>query len=490
MIAVRGTDLHILNLRTRMPFRYGIAAMTALPHLFVRVELAIDGRAQGGIAADGLPPKWFTKDPDSSFRDDLADLLRVVEAACALARQIGGAGSVFDLWRRLYDAQGRWAAAEGFPPLLWGFGVSLVERATIDAYCRATGTTFADAVRANTLGIRLGDLYHDLADSAPADLLPDRPLGAIVVRHTVGLTDPLTETEIAPAERLDDGLPQSLEASIRAYGLTHFKLKLGGERDRDLARLERLAAVLGEASPHYRFSLDGNEQYRTVGAFRDLWRSLAADSALAPFLSRLLFVEQPLGRDVSLSAETRQALAAWGDQPPIIIDESDGALDTLATALECGYAGTSHKNCKGVFKGIANACLIAHRRRTDPGGRYIISGEDLCNIGPVALPQDLAVVATLGIEHAERNGHHYFAGLRAFPDDIQAAVLARHADLYRRHERGFTTVDVRAGRVAVGSVVAAPFGVGFALDPARFTPVDAWRFDALQALEEGPPASP
>ena len=36
---------------------------------------------------------------------------------------------------------------------------------------------------------------------------------------------------------MDDGLPQSLEASIRAYGLTHFKIKLAGDVRKDLDRL-------------------------------------------------------------------------------------------------------------------------------------------------------------------------------------------------------------------------------------------------------------
>ena len=66
-----------------------------------------------------------------------------------------------------------------------------------------------------------------------------------------------------------------------------------------------------------------------------------------------------------------------------------------------GYAGTSHKNCKGIFKGLINRCLIEQRR--SDGETTIMSGEDLCNVGPVALLQDLAVCAALGIESVERN---------------------------------------------------------------------------------------
>jgi hypothetical protein len=478
-IAIAKTEVYVLTMRSRMPFRYGIATLTALPHLFVRVELAADGRRQVGIAAEGLAPKWFTKDPSTTFADDVGDMLRVIEAACNFAREAAPAATVFDLWRQASQAQEGWAKEHGYPPLLSGFGMSLVERALLDAFCRLAGTPFATALRTNTLGIRLGDLHPSLAGAMPAQFLPVAALRSIRVRHTVGLGDPLTEQEIPPAERLDDGLPQSLEASIRRYGLTHFKIKLAGDVARDLPRLQQAAAVIAATTPSYAFTLDGNEQYYDVGAFRAFWDTIRGEPALASFLAHLLFVEQPLHRDVALTAEVGAALRAWTDRPPLIIDESDSSIQSLPLALERGYAGTSHKNCKGVFKGIANACLLEQRRREDPNGRYLLSGEDLAIVGPVALVQDLALMANLGVSHVERNGHHYFTGLSMYPEDVQAQVLAAHGDLYRRHKRGYATLAIQDGMVQTGSIVDAPFGLGFDLDPARFTPLDQWSVQAL-----------
>jgi hypothetical protein len=77
--------------------------------------------------------------------------------------------------------------------------------------------------------------------------------------------------------------------------------------------------------------------------------------------------------------------------------------------------------------------------------------------------QDLAVVASLGIPHVERNGHHYFRGLSAFARSIQEQVLRAHRDLY--HDAGFATLRVERGSIEVGSVAAAPFGCGFDFDP-------------------------
>jgi len=69
-LAVTAASCHLRNLRTRLPFRYGVVTLTHFPllHLAVDVEAA-DGRRARGFAADNLPPKWFDKDPAKSFRD-------------------------------------------------------------------------------------------------------------------------------------------------------------------------------------------------------------------------------------------------------------------------------------------------------------------------------------------------------------------------------------------------------------------------------------
>ena len=167
----------------------------------------------------------------------------------------------------------------------------------------------------------------------------------------------------------------------------------------------------------------------------------------------------------------------WADRPRMIIDESDARNDSLVLALELGYHGTSHKNCKGVFRGVINACLIEflNRHNAGDGTRYIMSGEDLANIGPVALLQDLAVASSLGITSIERNGHHYFAGLQAFPEPVADQVLAAHGDLYHRSSNGWPTLTVRGGRVSLASLRRAPLGVGFAIDVEQFTDSVRWR---------------
>ncbi len=452
--------------RTRFPFRYGIASMTDLPHLFVRVRLSVDGVEGFGLASEGLPPKWFTKDPATTFDQDLPTMLEVIDHAAQLTKLIAVKQvTFFELWKELYRLQSLWTAECSLAPLLTSLGVSFIERAVLDGLCRALSKPMHQVVLENLLDLRLGEVHPELANGEPRDLLPAQPLDSIRVRHTVGLADPLTAADIPDDERLNDGLPHDLESCIRTYGLTAFKIKLSGDAERDLDRLRRMQDLLDrETAGRYISTLDGNENFKSFGAFREFWTRVENEPSLTGLVRNIVVIEQPVHRDQALSEDAGEELRAWNGHPPLIIDESDGAVGDLPRALSLGYDGTSHKNCKGIVKGIANACLIEHRRRH--GDRVVLTGEDLANIGPVALLQDLAMMSLLGIEHVERNGHHYFRGLSTWLEEWQREIVSAHGDLYELHAQEFAALRIRNGRIELGSVNAAPFGVAPLFDPA------------------------
>lgn len=324
MITLQRAELFRINLRARMPFRYGIVTMTEVPHVVLRLAFEIDGRAHEGLAADHLPPKWFTKDPNRPLAEEIDEMLAVIRAAVAAARATEAA-TPFEYWRQLYAAQGQWGAAHKIPPLLAHFGTSLVERALLDAFCRSRGVAFAAALRDNRFGVDLGALHAPLAGTAPRDWLPVSPPSEVFARHTVGLVDHIEEAEIPAAERVNDGLPQSLAACVKFYGLRHFKIKIDADVARAGERLRRIAPVLArECGGDYAFSLDGNESFRDPAVFARQMRALLAEPALREFWPKLLFIEQPLHRDVALAPAADWS--AWPERPPIIIDESDAEL--------------------------------------------------------------------------------------------------------------------------------------------------------------------
>ncbi|WP_221029714.1 hypothetical protein [Actomonas aquatica] len=456
MITIHAQRWYRRELRTRLPFHYGITVMEQVPHAWLELEATIDGERVRGRAADHLPPKWFTKDPMRSIGLELAEMYTVLRKASAAASG-QEARSVHALVQTVDEAQRAEAAQRGWPALLAHFGVSLVERALIDAFCRRHRCSVVQAVRDGGLGIRLGDLHEELGDQDLDNLLPRTSVERVFCRHTVGLGDALDQAEAQTmAAGVDDGLPVDLRAVIRHYGVREFKIKVGAEVEAGLDRLERVTAVIeAERGTDYAATLDGNEAFETVDALREFWARGQERPRLRNLWGRLRFFEQPLHRAVALNDETAAALPRWWERPALLIDESGAEPADLRRALAIGYAGVSHKNCKGVIHGIANRCLLTRR-----GGNLLMSGEDLSNVGPVALPQDLAVQALLGNTSVERNGHHYFAGLAGWPQRVNTAVLARYAGLYGRpaEGRGATMLQVRKGEIDVRAATDHAFG--------------------------------
>ena len=127
-LRVRRIDFYRTDMQTRFPFRYGIASMAELPQLMVHADVEIDGQHCSGVAADGLPPKWFTKDSTTDYQDDdLPAMLQVIRHAADLAIGLDWQPSLFQWWWELYKAQQAWARDQAVAPLLAGFGSSLME---------------------------------------------------------------------------------------------------------------------------------------------------------------------------------------------------------------------------------------------------------------------------------------------------------------------------------------------------------------------------
>src|SRR2546428_1741979 len=168
-------EFFVRHARTRFPFRYGIASMTDVPHLFARTRVTVAGKSSFGLSSEGLPPKWFTKNPATTFEQDLPEMLQVISHAAKLAERIVPV-KFFDFWRELYRQQSDWADARHIAPLLAHLGVSLVERAALDGLCRGAREPFHRLVAANRLGLRLGEIYAELGRAQPRGLLPAGPL--------------------------------------------------------------------------------------------------------------------------------------------------------------------------------------------------------------------------------------------------------------------------------------------------------------------------
>ncbi len=445
-------DVQERDLRLRMPFRFGAVTLEACPQLVVRVRAEVGDAVVGGVAAELALPKWFDKSPGLSNDDNVAQLRRSLAIAVDVYRGAGREASPFALHRSCVQEDLKRCASEALPPLVAGFGVALLDRALIDALCRAANASFFDAVRHNLLGID-ASLTPELSGLDLAGFLAGlRPSAQIAARHTVGLVDPLTSADLR-GPRPADPLPCTLEECIATYGNRYFKLKLSGRAASDVERLERIAAVL-DRLPEYRATLDGNEQYQDAEAVADFWDRVEATPTLDRLRSAVLFVEQPIARATALSSP----VPALARRCPVEIDESDGSLEAFVVAKELGYTGVSSKACKGVYRSILNRARCAHWNEREATTRYFMSAEDLIVQPGVSLQQDLSLASLLGCTHGERNGHHYVNGLAQAPREEQERALKAHPALYRRGDDGVVRLSIRHGMITLGDLDAPGFG--------------------------------
>lgn len=451
--SVREIELYERPVVLRLPFRFGVVTLTECPQAFARARIEWpDGRSSWGAAAEMMAPKWFDKNLALSNEDNFDQLRDVLSMAREAYLADASATTAFGHFARRYDSHLQAAAARGHNPLLANYGPALLDRAILAALCRGLGVSFYTAMQRNLAGI--GKARQEFAgldfDSFLSRL---QPAASIEARHTVGMVDAITAADlVAP---VNDGLPETLEQVVQRYGHRYFKLKVGGRLQADIERLTAIASVLDRLPQPYFASLDGNEQYQDAANVAELLACMRETPALRRLNASILFIEQPISRLHAMDVDLRRG----GFGKPVIIDESDGELDTFLQARERGYAGVSSKTCKGLYKSVLNAARCAQWNADAGRALYFMSAEDLTTQAGLSVQQDLALVNLLGITHVERNGHHYVNGMAAQSGAEQQAFLTAHPDLYETSQ-GAVRLSIRQGRIALGSLAVTGFASG------------------------------
>jgi hypothetical protein len=240
---------------------------------------------------------------------------------------------------------------------------------------------------------------------------------------------------------------------IATYGNRYFKIKLGGDPDRDVARLTRIAGILDEL-PDYRVTLDGNEQFSHPSTIDALWRKAASTAALNRLVANVLYLEQPLSRACALEVDVKSSAIT----APLLIDESDATLDAFPAARALGYTGVSSKGCKGLYKSLLNAARCVRWNSEAGTRRFFLSAEDLTTQAGLAVQQDLALASLLGLRHVERNGHHYVHGFTGQGAGLaeQHEFMTAHPDVYEARA-GRAVLAIRDGKIALGSMAVPGF---------------------------------
>jgi L-alanine-DL-glutamate epimerase-like enolase superfamily enzyme len=419
------------------PFRFGSVVITSSVQVFVRAGIEIEGKgASVGASAEMMASKWFDKRAHLSPQQTVDGLRRALSIGRELYLARSGFDTAFGHHAAILAAQVEACAKADIPPLAAGFGPAEIDKAILDALLRGAGTDFFNGMAANIAGID-ARLSNDLSHRDVTQFLESRKrLERVAIRHTVGMDDKV-EGEGGVADEKENA------------GARYFKLKLNGDPEHDADRLIRIGRELATLPHDYRVTLDANEQYADLAALSALVDRLDRDAALQPIASRLLYIEQPMPRDI-----TRQSPLGALARRDFIIDEADDSYDAFPMARALGYRGISSKSCKGIYKSVINATRAT--KWSAGGEKCFIAGEDLTCQAGLAVQQDLALGALIGVTHAERNGHHYVDGFGDTPAVEADAFLAAHPDLYVR-DGGKVRLAIHDGDLLTGSLTTAGF---------------------------------
>jgi len=341
----------------RTPIKFGGRVVTDAVLLHVAVDVvARDGRRGRGFGSMPMGNVWAWPSQKVSAESTLQAMIALGQRFVREAAGYGEYGHPLEIthelsrgYRRAAEALAREAGlAEPIPRLAQLVAASPLEAAIHDAYGKTLGQNSY-----NLLGPEFvnQDLSAYLGPEFRGEYLDQytlrRPKATMPLYHLVGALDPLTEADIA--QRIHDGLPETLPEWIAADGLTHLKIKLNGDNlawdvERVVA-IERVAAAAQaqRGCAAWCYSADFNEKCQNVEYVLDFLAQVGERSPAA--LERLQYIEQPTHRDLKANPGNRMHEAA--KRKPVVIDESLVDFESLLLSRELGYSGVALKACKG-----------------------------------------------------------------------------------------------------------------------------------------------
>ena len=364
-LAVRDIAFFERPVRFARPFRFGAVVVNAASQVFVRVEIEVEGkRARSvGASAEMMVPKWFDKRPHLSPEQTVDELRRsLADRARALSRRVTASRPRSACMPRASRRRSRPARRK----ISRRWRRPLVRpRSTRRSWMRCCVAPASISLTA-------------WPAISPGSMRGCRPILRTKTSRSFSRRLPPARSRRDPAYRRSRRQDRRRGRRRRRHenaGARYFKLKLNGDPEHDAARLTRIGSELATLPHDYSVTLDANEQYADLAALGALVDRLDRDAALAPIATKLLYIEQPMPRDITRprrSARSRPAISS-STRPTI-------PMMRFSAARALGYRGISSKSCKGIYKSIINATRAA--KWSTAGEKYFITGEDLtCQAG-------------------------------------------------------------------------------------------------------------
>jgi len=358
----RSTDTRIDDVQTeftdyryRAPYKFGGKEVDRVTMLSVRCRVSTkSGKSAQGFAAMSMGNVWAF--PALPYDTTLNAMKALAVRIAKVTRSYSDYSHPLDV-NHVLEPEYLKAAAEvsrdlhleqPIPKLCTLVTASPFDAAIHDAFGRLHGR---NSFQISGKEFVRYDLSHYLNGEFRGEYLDPyilrKATSRIRMYHSVGASDPLAESDVK--NRLNDGLPESLEAWIPYSGVTAIKIKLNGaELASDVDRVAAIDRVTIAAQGRRNFkdwiySLDFNERCPNVAYLLEFEHRLKEKAPTA--FDRVQYIEQPTARD--LAANRSNTMFEAAKLRPVVIDESLTGLDVLLLAREMGYTGVALKACKG-----------------------------------------------------------------------------------------------------------------------------------------------
>ncbi len=345
------------NLPFRTPLKFGGRVMDSTDLINVEVDVERrDGRHATGFGSMPVGNIWAWPSPDVAPDQSTAAMKQLAEQTAELAESYPEFDHPLDTIYRLSAEYAHMAGkivqklsiAGEFPELAQLVAASPLDAAVHDAYGRAADLNSYDMLSDEFMNYDLTEYLDDQFEGEYLDQYTLRePKPTMPLYHLVGALDPLTSADVA--DPVGDGLPETLGEWVAADGLTHLKIKLGGDDlDWDVGRVAAIDQVTAEAQAargctEWHYSLDFNEKCENEQYLLDFLAKIREKRAEA--WDRVQYIEQPTHRDLKSHPDNTMHEAA--KLKPVVIDESLVDYDSLLLSREQGYSGVALKACKG-----------------------------------------------------------------------------------------------------------------------------------------------
>jgi len=414
----------------RVPLKFGSVIMNKSTSLIVRAIVENKaGKQNEGLGSMPLAAEWAFPSPRVDNEKKVEAMKLVAERYSEMVMAVGRKGKFrhpIDLFMELEEevpkitrkVSEELRLKEPLPLLASLVAISPIDAALHDGFGKVNGICSYDGYgpkyMEHDLSMYLGPRFKGkyISDYIRSSYAPELP-----VFHLVGGLDKLTKDEVGP-EDPKDGLPVSLDEWIKRDGLFCFKIKLrGNDIDWDVKRTKAVTEVIidtleSEGRKEFYLSVDSNEMHPSPDAVLEYLVRIKREVPEA--FERLLYVEQPVSRDLSRYMFNMKRVA---EVKPILADEAVTGLKTFDLALSLGWSGVALKTCK-----CHSSILLLVAKAEELGIPYSI--QDLTCPGLALVHSAGFAARTNPIKGFEYNARQYLPF--AFPE-----VQRRYSEIFK-----------------------------------------------------------